>query len=197
MSIAEILSKMKPEVKSANKWHRSKFRRKSRGNPHKKNSPEYEKKPRKIILNYFEHDKWRPCPSGYPRGEVWNLLFKAWLGYKIANNPKNKETLQDKLHWAQIIQNVQTDLGLQRSSFPQLSLLGDVVFLFDKVKEREIEDLHNELELEEWKKKKKHHIQEIVDASMLTDKEIEMMREFGPALPTDPRGRYVERIVMV
>lgn len=71
-----------------------------------------------------------------------------------------------------------------------------MVFLFDKVKEREIEDQHNELELEEWKKKKSH-IQEIVDASMLTDKEIEMMREFGPALLTDPRGRYVERIVMV
>jgi hypothetical protein len=61
MSIAEILSKAKPEVKSANKWHRSKFRRKSRGNPHKKTSPDYEKKPRKIMLNYFGHDKWNPA----------------------------------------------------------------------------------------------------------------------------------------
>jgi hypothetical protein len=35
----------------------------------------------------------------------------------------------------------------------------------------ELEDLNNELFLKEWKKKRRAHIQEIVDASMLTEQE--------------------------
>jgi hypothetical protein len=60
------------------------------------------------------------------------LLHKAWIGFKRANNPRNGEPLQDKLYWASMIQAIQTDLGIARSSFPQLSLLGDLVFLYDK-----------------------------------------------------------------
>ena len=47
------------------------------------------------------------------------------------------------------------------------------------------------------REKKRAHIREIVDSSMLTDEEIEMMREYGPVLLKDPEGRYVERVVMV
>jgi hypothetical protein len=200
MSIAEALSEITTPVKSANRWGRSKFRRKSRANPHKKTSPQYEKKSRKMILNHFEHDNWRPCPSGYPRGECWNMLFKAWIGYKRANNPKNGEGFFDRLHWAQIIQNVQTDLGLQRSSFPQLGLLGDVVFLYDKVKEWEIQDLDNELSIEEYKKQKRAHIKEIVHSSLLSEQGKEWMKEYASQSRTDTtydnENKHVERIIM-
>jgi hypothetical protein len=39
----------------------------------------------------------------------------------------------------QMIQNIQTDLGLKRSSFPQLSLAGDVIFAYDIEKELELQ----------------------------------------------------------
>jgi hypothetical protein len=82
--------------------------------------------------------------------------------------------------------NIQTDLGLQRTSFPTLGLIGDYIFAYDDSKQIELEDLQNELESEEYKRKKKSHIKEIVDSSMMSDKEIEMMREeFGPALQMD------------
>jgi len=107
------------------------------------------------------------------------------------------ESLQDKLYWASMIQVIQTDLGIARSSFPQLSLLGDVVFLYNKDKELELQEQHDELWYTDYKKKKKEHIREIVDASMMTEKEIEEMREeFGPAIQMDSQNRYIERIIM-
>jgi predicted DNA-binding transcriptional regulator len=115
------------------------------------------------------------------------MLFKAWIGYKRANNPKNGEGFFDRLHWAQIIQNVQTDLGLQRSLFPQLGLLGDVVFLYDKVKEWEIQDLDNELSFKEYKKQKRAHIKEIVETSFLSVEERQWLREGFAYTPTPPQ----------
>jgi hypothetical protein len=195
--MSEGLYGIKP-IKSANRRSRSNRRHFARENHRKKTSSEYEKKFRNVVLSQFSADKWIPCSSGYTRGQGWNCLHHAWIGYKRANNPKNGEGFFDRLYWAQMIQNIQTDLSLPRASFPQLSLIGDTIFLYDLKKQSELEDLQNEMELEEYKKKKKHHIQEIVDASMLTDKEIEMMREeFGSALLTDPKGHYVERVVMV
>jgi len=184
-------------IKSNNKWGRSNRRHFARQNHRKKTSDQYEKKIKNVQLSQFSADKWISCPSGYTRSQGWNALSKAWLGYKIANNPRNGETIQDKLFWAQMIQNIQTDLGLKRSSFPQLSLAGDVIFAYDIEKELELQDQHDELWFKEYKKKKRAHIQEIVDSSMLTDEEIEMMREYGPVLLKDPEGRYVERVVMV
>jgi hypothetical protein len=120
------------------------------------------------------------------------------LGYKIALNPRNGESFQDRLYWGQLIQSIQTDLGLLRASFPNLGILGDVVWMYDLNKQSELEDLHNEMELEEYKKKKLAHIREIVDASMMTDKEIELMKEeFGPGIQMDAQNRYIERITMI
>jgi len=184
-------------AKSENKWGRSNRRHFARQNHRKKTSDQYLKKFKNVQLSQFRADKWIPCSSGYTRGQGWNCLFRAWLGYKIANNPRNGETIPDKLFWAQMIRNIQTDLGLKRSSFPQLSLAGDVVFAYDIEKELELQDKHDELWFKEYEKKKHAHIREIVDSSMLTDEEIEMMREYGPVLLKDPEGRYVERVVMV
>jgi hypothetical protein len=93
-----------------------------------------------------------------------------------------------------------SDLGLQRSSFPQLGLLGDVVFLYDKVKEWEIQDLDNELSIEEYKKQKRAHIKEIVHSSMLSEQEKEWMKEYASQSRTDTtydnENKHVERIIM-
>ena len=40
-----------------------------------------------------------------------------------------------------MIQMIQTDLGIARSSFPQLSHIGNLVFLYDKDKELELQEL--------------------------------------------------------
>jgi hypothetical protein len=138
--------------------------------------------------------------SFWSRGQGWNCLFRAWLGYKISKNPKNGESFQDKLGWAIMIQNIQTDLGLQRSSFPDLGLKGDHVFAYDLSKQMELDDLDNELWLNEYKKKRRAHIQDIVDASMLTEQEKEWMKEYASQFTTDithgKEKRYVERIIM-
>ena len=73
----------------------------------------------------------------------------------------------------------------------------DYVFVYNQEKELELQDQHDELWFKAYEKKKRAHIREIVDSSMLTDEEIEMMREYGPVLLKDPEGRYVERVVMV
>jgi hypothetical protein len=196
MSIARALYGIRP-VKSTSKYGRSNRRHFARQNHRKKTSIDYEKKFRNAVLSQFSADNWIPCPSGYTRGQGWNCLFRAWLGYKIANNPRNGESFQDRLGWAITIQNIQTDLGLQRSSFPNLGLFGDYVFAYDKEKKLELQTEEDELWFKEYKRKKSVHIKEIVDTSFLTEEEKQMMREeFGPAMQKDAQNRYMERIIM-
>jgi hypothetical protein len=119
-----------------------------------------------------------------------------------ANNPRNGESFRDRLGWAITIQNIQTDLGLQRSPFPDLGLLGDYVFVYDHEKELALQDRHNDLWLEEYKKEKRRaHVQEIVDSSMFTEQEKEWMEECAPQITADVtynngESRHAERIVM-
>lgn len=181
MSIARTRN-IRP-VKSTNKYGRSNRRHFARQNPRKKISDQYSKKFRNVQLSQFRADKWTPCPSGFTRGQGWNCLFRAWLGYKIAKNPKNGESFQDRLGWAITIQNIQTDLGLKRSSFAELGLLGGSVFAYSLDKELELQDQHDELK--EYKKKKRAHIHEIVNGSMFTEQEKEWMKEYTPQVMTD------------
>lgn len=158
MSISEALGEPTPWVPSSNKWSRSKFRRKSRQNPKKKTSLDYVKSKRGMgHLSRSSDDKWIPTNSGYTRGQCWNFLNHAWIGFKRALNPKNGETFQDQLKWARIIQDVQTALGLQRSSFPQLGLLGNVIFTYDINKQSDLEDLDYEEKekAKAWKKERR------------------------------------------
>ena len=127
------------------------------------------------------------------------VLFRAWLGYKISKNSKNGESAQDRLRWASTIQNIQTDMGLQRSSFPDLGLLGDSVFAYDLEEESELQTEHVDLWLKEYKKEKSSHIREIVYSSMLTEQEKEWMGyvpQYTTGVSYDNKGRYVEQIVM-
>lgn len=200
MSSAKVGSKQKI-VRSENNWGRSNRRRHfARQNYRKKSSDQYVKKFRNVQLSQFSADHWIPCPSGYSRGQGWNCLFRAWLGYRISKNPKNGESLQDRLGWAIKIQNIQSDLGLQRSAFPDLGIEGDYVFAYSLSKQMELEDLDNESWLKECKKKRRAHIQEIVDASMLTEQEKEWMEGNTSPLPmmhpTYDMNGYVERVVM-
>jgi len=65
----------------------------------------------------------------------------------------------------------------------------------------ELEDLDNELWLKEYKKKRRAHVQEIVDASILSEQEKEWMEEYSPQVTTDityndKENRYEERVTM-
>ena len=199
MSMTRTRRVIRP-VKSTNKHGRSNRRHFAKQNHRKKSSDQYEKKFRNVVLSQFRAESWIPCPSGYTRAQGWNCLFRAWLGYKISKNPKNGESFQDRLGWATTIQNIQTDLGLQRSSFPNLGLLGDSVFAYDLNKELELQAKHTDLWLKDYKKKKRAHIQEIVHSSMFTEQKKEWMEEYVPQYTTgvsyDNKGRCVERIVM-
>jgi predicted phage tail protein len=52
--------------------------------------------------------------SFYFENQVWGALHKAWKRYTIA---KNKDEFDKMLHYADIIQECQADLGLEVSSF--------------------------------------------------------------------------------
>jgi hypothetical protein len=200
MSTAKARSKVR-FVRSENKWGRSNKRHFARQNHRKKTSDQYEKKFKNVQLSQFSADKWIPCPSRYTRGQGWNCLFRAWLGYRISKNPKNGESLQDRLGWAIKIQNIQSDLGLQRSAFPELGIEGDYVFCYNLSKQMELEDLDNELWLKEYKKRRRAHVQEIVDASILSEQEKEWMEEYSPQVTTDityndKENSYEERVTM-
>jgi hypothetical protein len=62
-------------------------------------------------------DRSKMLESGFFENQVWGALGKAWRGYKIA---KNKDEFDKMLHYADIIQECQDDLGLQVSSFPDI-----------------------------------------------------------------------------
>jgi hypothetical protein len=60
----------------------------------------------------------------------------------------------------------------------------------------ELVDLDTELFLKEWKKKRRAHIQKIVDASLLTEQEKEWMEEYASHSMYNDTNRDVERVVM-
>jgi hypothetical protein len=123
------------------------------------------------------------------------------LGYSISKNPKNGESFQDRLGWAITIQNIQTDLGLKRSSFAELGLLGDSVFAYSLEKELVLQDQHDELWFKKYEEKKRAHMREIVNGSMLSELEKDWMEEYAPKVTTDiiyndKENRYEEQVTM-
>jgi predicted phage tail protein len=59
-------------------------------------------------------DRSKKLDSFFFENQVWGALHKAWKGYVIA---KNKDEFDKMLHYADIIQECQDDLGLEVSSF--------------------------------------------------------------------------------
>lgn len=74
-------------------------------------------------------------PCGWLYGESWGALRKCWRGYKLAKC-SNDETLMRE--YANRIQKIQKELGIPTASFPNLGILGDIFFLYDKNKEMEL-----------------------------------------------------------
>lgn len=68
-------------------------------------------------------------PCGFLYGESWGALRKCWKGYKLA---KWGDDLTLMKEYATRIQTIQTQLGIPTASFPNLGLLGDIFFLYNK-----------------------------------------------------------------
>lgn len=71
-------------------------------------------------LSYLaSRNKLRLLDSFNYESQTWGALHKAWLGYIIG---KNKFELDRMEYYANVIQKLQKELGLQISSFPDLNL---------------------------------------------------------------------------
>ncbi len=68
------------------------------------------------------------CPSGYTFPQGMNKLNKVWWGYLRSKNENDIERME---HYARQIQDVQEDLGLRTTSFPNLGIFGDQLTLYD------------------------------------------------------------------
>ena len=78
--------------------------------------------------------RWIPCQMVTQKAKDGTVYSVRGLGYKISKNLRNGESLQVRLGWAIKIQNIQSDLGLQRTAFPDLCLDGDSCLLLRPIK---------------------------------------------------------------
>lgn len=74
-------------------------------------------------------------PCGWKYGETWGALKKCWTGYKVAKKDDDRDLM---LEYAKRIQKLETQLGVPTASFPNLGLIGDLFFLYNKEKEMEL-----------------------------------------------------------
>jgi hypothetical protein len=57
--------------------------------------------------------------SSYTTGQTWGALRKAWKAYKIAKVQHDAEKMKE---YAGRIRNLQTQLGVPQTNFPEVSL---------------------------------------------------------------------------
>ena len=74
-------------------------------------------------------------PCGFKVGESWGALRKCWIGYKRAKAADDEILMRE---YAGRIQKVEEELGIPTASFPNLGMLGDIFFLYDKEKEMDL-----------------------------------------------------------
>lgn len=74
-------------------------------------------------------------PCGFRLGQSWGALRKCWKGYKLAKKDGDTDLMTE---YAKRIQKIETEIGIPTASFPNLGLLGDIFFLYDKEKERDL-----------------------------------------------------------
>ncbi len=60
--------------------------------------------------------------SFYFENQTWGALHKAWKGYVIA---KNKDEFERLEYYAEVIQKLQKELGLEISSLPGLGMIAE------------------------------------------------------------------------
>ena len=74
-------------------------------------------------------------PCGFSNGVTWGALRKCWKGYKRAKTDGDEFLMRE---YAGRIQTLEEQLGVPTASFPNLGMLGDIFFLYDKEKEAEL-----------------------------------------------------------
>jgi len=71
-------------------------------------------------LTYLaSRNRLRVLDSFYYENQTWGALHKAWKGYVIAKNKYEPERMD---YYAEVIQKLQRELGLEPSSFPELRI---------------------------------------------------------------------------
>ncbi|HJT49574.1 MAG TPA: hypothetical protein VJ729_15425 [Nitrososphaeraceae archaeon] len=74
---------------------------------------------RKKTNRMINSGRSRMVDSGFFENETWGALHKAWKGYVIAINKNERDKTE---RYARIIQELQHDLGLRISSFPNVGI---------------------------------------------------------------------------
>jgi hypothetical protein len=74
-------------------------------------------------------------PCGFMLGQSWGALKKAWRGYKLAKATDDEKLMRE---YATRIQTLETQIGVPTASFPNLGMLGDIFFLYNKEKEHDL-----------------------------------------------------------
>lgn len=74
-------------------------------------------------------------PCGFQLGPSWGALKKCWKGYKLAKAQNDRDLM---VEYANRIQKLELEIGIPTASFPNLGIMGDIFFLYNKDKEREL-----------------------------------------------------------
>lgn len=74
-------------------------------------------------------------PCGFKLGQSWRALIKCWKMYKYHKRIGDENGMRE---YATRIQKLETEIGVPTASFPNLGMIGDIFFLYDKDKEKEL-----------------------------------------------------------
>lgn len=98
-------------------------------------------------------------PCGFKTGETWGALRKCWKGYKRAHSDNDDFLMRE---YAGRIQTLEEQLGIPTASFPNLGMLGDLFFLYDKEKEMQLRQqyMHDNVVCDRFDV---NNIQELID----------------------------------
>ncbi|MGB5090288.1 MAG: hypothetical protein WBN72_05015 [Nitrososphaeraceae archaeon] len=123
------------------------------------------------------------CPSGYSISQCFNVLRKLWNAYHISRSEKN---IKRMIKYAKAIQDVQKDMGIKTTSFPDLLLYGDVFMLLEHKNQKAVTEDHSELLASQQLLEKKHEIITLADEIKIMKKEkeeLELEEEPEPPVP--------------
>jgi hypothetical protein len=90
-------------------------------------------------------DRSKKLESFFLDNQVWGALHKAWKGYVIAKNKNEYEKME---LYAHRIQELQHDLGLEVSSFPNIGM--SATSFFWQLAEEENDSQEQEVSCEEY-----------------------------------------------
>lgn len=121
------------------------------------------------------------CPSGYSIGQCFNVLRKLWNAYHISRcYEKNIERM---IKYAKAIQDVQKDMGIETTSFPNLLLYGDIFKLLEHKNQKAVEEDHSELKNSQELLEKKYEVITLADEMYKIIKEEEVHKVVPVDIP--------------